>query len=103
MPSQTTIKWEIRFSDTARKALKKLDKKTNEKIISYMFHRVGKEEDPRRLGKALTGNLKTYWRYRVEDYRIICTIKDSEFEILAVRIDHRNTVYKNLHFIKTPA
>jgi len=69
LPNQTIIKWEIRFTDSAVKELKKLDTKTNEKITSYLFQKVAKEEDPRLFGKALTGSLKTYWRYRIGDYQ----------------------------------
>lgn len=50
-------------------------------------------EDPRDAGKALTGNLRTYWRYRVGDYRVICEIRDTELVIVAVEIGHRREVY----------
>ncbi|MDV0824807.1 type II toxin-antitoxin system RelE family toxin [Klebsiella quasipneumoniae] len=50
-------------------------------------------EDPRDAGKALTGNLRTYWRYRVGDYRVICEIRDAELVIVAVEIGHRSEVY----------
>lgn len=38
-------------------------------------------------------NLRTYWRYRVGDYRVVCEIRDSELVIVAVLIGHRSEVY----------
>jgi len=42
----------------------------------------------------LKGELSDLWRYRVGDYRIICTIEDEKIEILVLRIAHRKEVYK---------
>lgn len=50
-------------------------------------------ENPRDAGKALTGNLRTYWRYRVGDYRVVCEIRDNDLVIVAVIIGHRSEVY----------
>ena len=40
------------------------------------------------------GKLGDYWRYRIGDYRLICSIEDSKVTILVVLIDHRGDVYK---------
>lgn len=50
-------------------------------------------QDPRHLGKPLSGNLREFWRYRVGDYRLICKIQDDHLLILVVRIAHRSQVY----------
>ncbi|MDR3346095.1 MAG: type II toxin-antitoxin system RelE/ParE family toxin [Campylobacteraceae bacterium] len=52
-----------------------------------------KLENPRSRGKALVGNLSGLWRYRVEDYRLICKIEDNHFIILVIEIGHRNSIY----------
>lgn len=83
--------------------MKKLDKATNTIIINYLYTKLHTEESPRRFGKTFTGELKGLWRYRIEDYRVICQIRDHEFQILAVRVAHRSTVYKNVHFLKSLA
>ena len=44
--------------------------------------------------KALIGNIKVFWRYRVGHYRIICPIEDEELIIVAVNGEHRKDVYK---------
>jgi mRNA interferase RelE/StbE len=46
------------------------------------------------LGKALTGVLGVFWRYRVGDYRIIVSIEDKRICILVVRIGNRREVYR---------
>ena len=59
-----------------------------------MDGRVAKQEDPRSLGKTLTGPLGTLWRYRVGDYRVICEIQHGAVRILVIRIGHRREVYR---------
>ena len=50
-------------------------------------------DDPKRFGRALKGNLKDYWRYRVGDYRIIGEINNNEIKILRINIGHRKDIY----------
>jgi mRNA interferase RelE/StbE len=50
--------------------------------------------NPRLSGKALQGDLKGLWRYRVGNYRLIAQIKDNELIILVIEIGHRKEVYK---------
>lgn len=80
------------YSKKAQKQLDKLDKSIHNRIDSYM-QRVADANDPRKLGKALSDNLKGYWRYRVGDYRVICEIHDDELIISVIKIAHRRTVY----------
>ena len=39
----------------------------------FSYERIGKLGDPRQIGERLQGPLGEFWRYRVGDYRIICT------------------------------
>jgi mRNA interferase RelE/StbE len=50
--------------------------------------------NPRLTGKALQGDLKGLWRYRVGDYRLIAQIKDAELLILVIELGHRKGIYK---------
>ena len=86
--------WTIDYTQSARNQLKKLDKPVARRILDFLDNRVAKNEDPRTLGKALTGSLGTLWRYRVGDYRIICEIQRSTVRILVVRVGHRGEVYR---------
>lgn len=62
-----------------------------------IFNWIGKNlvdcDDPRRTGKALTGQFKGSWRYRVGNYRILAEIHDDELIILVIDIGHRSTAY----------
>lgn len=50
--------------------------------------------DPRLHGKALTANYRGLWRYRIGDYRMICTLEDDRLVILALSVGHRRNIYK---------
>ena len=58
-----------------------------------MDHRIAPLADPRSAGKPLSGPLGGYWRYRVGDYRVICSIDDDVVRIFVVRLGHRSEVY----------
>lgn len=74
--------------------MKKLDKTIARRIIAKL-REIAQYEDPRAIGKPLTGNLTGLWRYRVGDYRIICHIEDRILLVLVVDIAHHSRVYKN--------
>ena len=90
MPNAT---WKVLFSATADKQLTKLTRNVKSKVINYLESRVLKQNDPRSYGKPLRHNLVGFWRYRVEDYRIICEIKDQELVILVIELGHRRDIY----------
>lgn len=84
--------WE--FDEQALSKFEKLDKPTQKRIIKWLDERIEGSENPRQWGKALEGDKKTLWRYRVGKYRIIADIIDKEFVVLVVKADKRNDVYK---------
>jgi len=47
------------------------------------------------LGKALRGNKKGLWRYRVDKFRIICKLEEDKLVILVVKIAKRDVVYED--------
>ncbi len=59
-----------------------------------MEDRVAILEDPRSMGRALTGPLGRLWRYRVGDCRVLCDIQDNAVRILVVEIGRRDRVYR---------
>ena len=59
-----------------------------------MDARVAPADDPRSIGKALSGPLGGFWRYRVGDCRVICDIQDGALRVLVVEIGHRREVYR---------
>ena len=85
--------YKIKFTKTAEKDLAKRDKQSAQRIIKFLKERVSVSDNPKSLGKQLTGSLKHFWRFRVGDYRIICDINDDELVILTLRIGHKKEVY----------
>ncbi len=86
--------WTIEYTDTAKEQLRKLDKQAARRIVDFMDERVAGSANPRSTGKALTGPLGNFWRYRVGDYLVICDIRDDAVRILVVRIGNRKEVYR---------
>jgi mRNA interferase RelE/StbE len=89
------LPWIIKYTESAQRQLKKLDKSVALRVLDFMDERVAVLVDPRAAGKNLVGpKLGSYWRYRVGDVRVICDIQDQEVLILVVEIGHRREVYR---------
>ncbi|MEO8557903.1 MAG: type II toxin-antitoxin system RelE/ParE family toxin [Rhodospirillales bacterium] len=86
--------WQIEFDERARKELRRLDATVQKSILRYLRSRVATSADPRRMGKALTGDLAGLWRYRVGDWRMVCRIEDQKLIVLVLVIGHRREVYR---------
>jgi mRNA interferase RelE/StbE len=89
------LTWRIDLTATAVKQLSKLDKADARRITAFLRQRIGVVDDPRSLGKPLTGpQLGEFWRYRVGNYRIICDIQDSALVVLVIEIGNRRDIYR---------
>ncbi|MHB1646852.1 MAG: type II toxin-antitoxin system RelE family toxin [bacterium] len=86
--------WQIKLSETALKQLKKIDKNTAKRIIDFLRERIEAIDNPHSIGKALTGPLGDFWRYRVGDYPIICDIQDNNLCVLVLKIVNRREAYR---------
>ncbi|WP_227651853.1 type II toxin-antitoxin system RelE family toxin, partial [Klebsiella pneumoniae] len=78
--------WQIELSATAAKQLAKIDRHDAKRIAAFLRERLASVDDPRQLGKALTGPLGGLWRYRVGNYRIICDLQGKRLIILVLEI-----------------
>lgn len=85
--------WTIKWDERVLKDLKKIDKSFQKKIIRYMEERIAPLKNPRIHGKGLMYDKYGLWRYRVENYRIVCRIDDDAIEILVIQVGHRKDVY----------
>ncbi|MCI1283215.1 MAG: type II toxin-antitoxin system RelE/ParE family toxin [Lacticaseibacillus songhuajiangensis] len=83
--------WSIKNS--AKKDFKRLGRPEQHRLIKWLNDKIEGSENPRALGKALRGNLHTYWRYRVGSFRIIADIKDETLMVLVVKVGKRGDVY----------
>lgn len=86
--------WTIDYAETAKAQLSKLDKQTARRIVDFMDERVAGRENPRDSGKALTGSLGGFWRYRVGDCWVICDIQDGVLRVLVVQVGNRREIYR---------
>ena len=51
------LTWTVEFDDTAAKEFRKLDRQAQNDILRYFRERIATDEDPRRFGKPLSGDL----------------------------------------------
>lgn len=85
--------WKIEFKPSARKVFDKLDRSIQKKILKFLNTKIAPIKDPLVFGKPLQYEQYGLWRYRVEDYRIICQIDKGAIKILIVKIGHRRDIY----------
>jgi mRNA interferase RelE/StbE len=71
-----------------------LAKADREHILNFIYLRLRRLSNPRQNGKPLEREFAGFWRYRVNDFRIVCTIDDQKSLIRIVRIGHRYDVYR---------
>lgn len=89
------MNWDYELSADAIAALRNLGPSVAAKIIGYLDKRVRGAPNPRLFGKPLRGKMKGLWRYRVEDFRLLCRIQDRRLIVLVVDVDHRSKVYED--------
>jgi mRNA interferase RelE/StbE len=87
------LAWKIEFDKKAKKEFVRLGKTTQKQIDKFIL-KLMKSTNPRQTGKALRGNFQSLWKYRIGNYRLICSIKDDIVTVLVLRVKHRNEVYK---------
>lgn len=51
-------------------------------------------QQPRRVGKALRGDLAGVWSARRGTYRVLYRLRDDAREVIVLRIEHRRDVYR---------
>ena len=88
------MRYKLLFSKRALKELKKMDKAVSALIFAWLRKNIDGASDPRAFGKALKGDKKDMWRYRIGDYRVLANIEDESLIIIAIEIGHRRDIYK---------
>jgi mRNA interferase RelE/StbE len=87
-------RWRIEITRTAEKQIIRLARPVQKAIQRFLRERLTTCDDPRQWGKALQGEKRGLWRYRVGDYRLICDIRDEKITILVLELGHRKDVYR---------
>jgi mRNA interferase RelE/StbE len=88
------LAWRIEIARTAIQQIKKLDRNAQKSIQRFLRERLAQADNPRQWGRALQGEKRGLWRYRVGDYRLICDIQDEKITILVPELGHRKDVYR---------
>lgn len=87
--------YEVLIEAKAQKQLKKMDYIQARSINKWIEKNLIGCTNPYFSGKALKGNLKDYWRYRVGSYRLFARIDNEKIIIIIVKVGHRQGVYDN--------
>lgn len=84
--------YKVCYLDSVEQDLKHLDRPVIKRILDKIEKSLA--QDPKGLGKPLSGHFAGLWRYRIGDYRVIYKIADREILILVARIGHRREIYR---------
>ncbi len=88
------MSYQILTSKPFIKSMRKLDIHTQKQIKSWIVKNSNLlKDDPRVLGKALRGDLKQYWRYRIGNYRLLAQIEDDKLILMLLNAGHRKNIY----------
>lgn len=80
--------WTIKFHPLVWKEdFKKIDLHSQKRIIRIIAKKLS--IDPKGYGKALSGELRGYWRLKVGDFRVIYRILTDRIEVLVVKVGIR--------------
>ena len=86
--------YDLVLSAKAARQLRRLDPVAARRLLKYLHESVAPLEDPRSVGRPLSGRFEGLWRYRVGDYRVIAHIDDAQMVVLALSFGHRSVVYR---------
>lgn len=87
--------YKIFYLDSVEADLKKLDKPVQKRILDKLEKILA--QDPKGLGRPLTGLFSGLWKYRIGDYRVIYKIAEKEILVVVARIGHRKDIYRRLN------
>jgi len=82
--------YSVIIGNPAQGFIKKLDKSKQKRVLNKISEL---EENPQ-LGKKLKGKLSGLRNLRIDEFRIIYTIKDIELIVLVVKVGERSKIYK---------
>jgi mRNA interferase RelE/StbE len=74
------------------KRFEKIDNSVKAKIFKFL-EKDSILLDPRSSGKQLKYKFGGYWRYRVDNFRVIVEIKDNVLIVVVVAVGKRDEIY----------
>jgi mRNA interferase RelE/StbE len=88
------VSWDYRIEPAAQRDLRDLGPSATAAVRCYLDERIRGAADPTAFGKPLRGDKHGYWRYRVQDWRLLCRLENSVLIVVVVAVGHRSTVYE---------
>lgn len=84
--------WRIKLTKKAKKQLSKLPRNIQKIIAEAVDEKL--LTNPDLYLSKLSGYKENLYKFRVNDYRVLCTKHDEELVVIAVAVGHRKDVYK---------
>lgn len=84
--------YEIEVTPEGLRHLDRLPAKVRDAAIALMLGSLS--DEPRRVGKPLTGDLAGLWSAHRGDYRVVYEIDDDARAVVVHRVQHRRDVYR---------
>ncbi len=84
--------WRVEFSKQAAKQFKMLDAAIQSRIKKAVLEKL--IVNPKLALIPLTGDKAGFYKFRVGDYRLLCSRDDENLYVLVVKVKHRKDVYK---------
>lgn len=90
-----SIKTSVFYTESAKKDLKKINKKDSSYIVKAV-EKYTNHENPLKKSKKLVGIFEGLYRYRIGNYRAIFEYdkKGKLYIIMILKIKHRKDIYK---------
>ena len=86
--------WTFAFSKKAQKQFDKLDAGIQSRIKEAVLQKL--VVNPKLHLVHLAGDKAGLYKFRVGDYRLLCSKDDDKFYILVVKVKHRREVYRGV-------
>ncbi len=87
-------RYKVEVSERFKREFRKLDRYTQKILRAWIDKNLVDCENPGAFGKGLTANRSGQWRYRIGDYRLICSLENDKLVILALSVGHRSEIYR---------
>ena len=86
------MNWKIVFTKKAQKQIDVLDNSNKSRIKKSILEKL--LINPNLYLEPLVGSMGGYYKFRVGDYRLICSKEDNKLTVIVIEIGHRSEVYK---------
>jgi mRNA interferase RelE/StbE len=85
--------WQVIFTKKAQKQINFLDMAIQSRLKKAIVEKL--MLNPALYLEPLAGELGGYYKFRMGDYRLICTKENEKLIVIVVELGHRKEVYKH--------